>query len=121
MYCEGPFGAVSQDRRHTRLSALWFGSSPFSFCLLHSRVLRHWAIECCFAELLGDAPTAPFHRRLDLFLQGSAHWNIRRDLGPFGDSSSSLGDPQEVFSPFFQPLCSFLLDSVQALSPNPNT
>ncbi|KAG5576853.1 hypothetical protein H5410_056987 [Solanum commersonii] len=29
-----------------------------------------------FTKLLGDAPTAPFPRRLDLFLSGSTHWNI---------------------------------------------
>uniref|UniRef100_M1DZK4 Uncharacterized protein n=1 Tax=Solanum tuberosum TaxID=4113 RepID=M1DZK4_SOLTU len=52
---------------------------------------------------------------------GSGHWNIRWDLGTFGDSPNSLGDPEEVFSSFFQPRCSFLLDSVQTLSLNPNS
>ncbi|KAG5619954.1 hypothetical protein H5410_005172 [Solanum commersonii] len=56
------------------------GDPPFGlvhrlsiFCLQHSHVLRHWAIECCLAELLGDAPIAPFHHRLDLLPQGSRH------------------------------------------------
>ncbi|KAG5571480.1 hypothetical protein H5410_061246 [Solanum commersonii] len=69
-------------------------------------------------ELLGVAPTAPFPRRLDLFLQGLAHWNIRRDLRPFDISPNGLGDLQAIFSSFFQPLCSFLFDSVHALSLN---
>ncbi|KAG5629960.1 hypothetical protein H5410_001677 [Solanum commersonii] len=85
------------------------------------RVLNHWAIWYCFAKLLGNALSAHCHRRLDLLLQDSTHWNIRRDLGPFGDSPNGLADPQEVFSPFFQPFCSFLVGSVHALSLNPNT
>ncbi|WMV50618.1 hypothetical protein MTR67_044003, partial [Solanum verrucosum] len=68
--CGGLLGAVSRDRRHTRRFALWSGSSPFGFCLQHSSILRHWEIECCFVELLGDALTAPFYRRLDLLLPG---------------------------------------------------
>uniref|UniRef100_M1DML7 Uncharacterized protein n=1 Tax=Solanum tuberosum TaxID=4113 RepID=M1DML7_SOLTU len=83
---EGSFGAVSRDRRCTRRSAFRSGSSPFSFCLQHLRVLNHWVIWNCFAELLGDAPTALFPRKLDLFLQGSVHWNIRRELRLFSDS-----------------------------------
>ncbi|KAG5629716.1 hypothetical protein H5410_001433, partial [Solanum commersonii] len=37
------------------------GNSPFGL-----------AIGCCFAELLGDAPTAPVYYRFDFLLQGSA-------------------------------------------------
>ncbi|KAG5610213.1 hypothetical protein H5410_021494, partial [Solanum commersonii] len=48
---------------------------------VHLRVLIHWATGNCFAELLGDALTAPFHRQLDLFLQGSSHWNFGRGQG----------------------------------------
>ncbi|KAG5610348.1 hypothetical protein H5410_021629 [Solanum commersonii] len=29
----------------------------------------------CFAELLGDTLTAPFHHRFDPFFQGLTHWN----------------------------------------------
>ncbi|KAG5590596.1 hypothetical protein H5410_041110 [Solanum commersonii] len=31
----------------------------------------------------------------------SVHWNIRQDLGQFGDSPNGLGDAHEVFSLFF--------------------
>uniref|UniRef100_M1DYR5 Uncharacterized protein n=1 Tax=Solanum tuberosum TaxID=4113 RepID=M1DYR5_SOLTU len=72
-------------------------------------------------ELLGDAPTASFPRRLDLFLRGSAYWNIRRDLRPFGDSPNGLGDLQAVFASFFQPLCSLLPSGVHAFPQTPNT
>ncbi|KAG5576538.1 hypothetical protein H5410_056672 [Solanum commersonii] len=41
-------------------------------------------------------------------------------LSPFGDSRNALGDPQAFISLLFQPLCSFLLDSVHALSLNSN-
>ncbi|KAG5631548.1 hypothetical protein H5410_003265 [Solanum commersonii] len=44
----------------------------------HHRALCHWATWYCFTKLLSDALTAPFFRRLDPFLQGSAHWNKRR-------------------------------------------
>ncbi|KAG5631612.1 hypothetical protein H5410_003329, partial [Solanum commersonii] len=77
---EGSLGAVSRDHRHTRRSVLWSSSSPFCFCHQHLYILNHWAVWCCFADLFGDAPTASFHRQLDLFLQGSVHWNIRQDL-----------------------------------------
>ncbi|KAG5571579.1 hypothetical protein H5410_061345 [Solanum commersonii] len=68
---------------------------------LHLRVFIHWGTGNCFTELLGDASTAPFPRRLDLFLQDSAHWNIRRDLRPFSDSPNGLGNLQAIFSLFF--------------------
>ncbi|KAG5580645.1 hypothetical protein H5410_051272 [Solanum commersonii] len=51
---------------------------------------------------------------------GSAYWNIRRGCKPFGDLPNGLGNRQVVFSSFFQPLCSFLFDSVHALSLNSN-
>ncbi|KAG5611034.1 hypothetical protein H5410_022315 [Solanum commersonii] len=50
-----------------------------------------------FAKLLDDASTTPFPRKLDLFLQGSAHWNIRRDLRPFGDLPNGLGVQEGCF------------------------
>ncbi|KAG5630446.1 hypothetical protein H5410_002163 [Solanum commersonii] len=56
-----------------------------------------------------------------LLLRGSAHWNIRRDLGPFDDLPNSLGDPHEVSSLFLQSICSILIDTVKALYLNPNT
>ncbi|KAG5580097.1 hypothetical protein H5410_050724, partial [Solanum commersonii] len=90
----------SRDRRCTQGSALWSASSPFNFYLQHLHVLDHWAIGNYFTELLDDASTSPFPRRLDLFLQGSAHWNIKR------------GDPQAFFSSSFQPPCSFLPSNV---------
>ncbi|KAG5600608.1 hypothetical protein H5410_031978 [Solanum commersonii] len=77
--CERPLGGISQDHRYTRCSTLWSGLLPSSFCLQYLRILNHWAICCCFTELLGDAPLSPFHHQLDLFLHSSAHWNIRRD------------------------------------------
>uniref|UniRef100_M0ZKF6 Uncharacterized protein n=1 Tax=Solanum tuberosum TaxID=4113 RepID=M0ZKF6_SOLTU len=39
MCCEGPFGAISRDRRSIRRSALWSISSPFCFGLQHLQVL----------------------------------------------------------------------------------
>ncbi|WMV46118.1 hypothetical protein MTR67_039503 [Solanum verrucosum] len=74
----GSFGVVIRNRRSTRRFALWCISSPSCTSLQHRRVLGHWTTWYCFAELLGDAPTAPYLRRLDPFLQGSAHWNKRR-------------------------------------------
>ncbi|KAG5581773.1 hypothetical protein H5410_052400 [Solanum commersonii] len=90
-----------------------------------SRFLKIWAAEDHSVQLVGIADTLvdpPFGlvHRLSAFPssfsrfealgdRGLAHWNIRRDLGPFGDSPNGLGDPQGVLCPFFQPLCSFLL------------
>ncbi|KAG5631366.1 hypothetical protein H5410_003083, partial [Solanum commersonii] len=40
---------------------------------------------------------------------------------PFGDSPNGLSDPQAFISSLFQLPCSFLHNSVHALSVNPNT
>uniref|UniRef100_M1D9M8 Uncharacterized protein n=1 Tax=Solanum tuberosum TaxID=4113 RepID=M1D9M8_SOLTU len=77
----GSLGAVSRDRRYTRRTTFWSISSPSCFSLQPLRALSRWAIWYCFAELLGDTSTAPFHHQLDLSLQGSAHWNKRRSPG----------------------------------------
>ncbi|KAG5610024.1 hypothetical protein H5410_021305 [Solanum commersonii] len=56
---------------------VWF----ITFLLLPS-ALSHFESLCYMVllrELLNDALTAPFDCRLDLLLQDSAHWNIRRD------------------------------------------
>ncbi|KAG5584834.1 hypothetical protein H5410_045268 [Solanum commersonii] len=66
----GSLSRVSRDRQYIRRSTLWSGLSPFSFFLQHLRILIHWATKNCFTKLLGDAPTAPFSHRLDLFLRG---------------------------------------------------
>ncbi|KAG5585177.1 hypothetical protein H5410_045611, partial [Solanum commersonii] len=73
----GLLGAVSRDRRYTRRITFWSISSPFCFSLQPLRTLSRWMIWYCFTELLNDTSTAPFHRQLDLSLQGSAHWNKR--------------------------------------------
>ncbi|KAG5619683.1 hypothetical protein H5410_004901 [Solanum commersonii] len=39
----------------------------------------------------------------------------------FGDLPNALGDPQAFFSLSFQPICSFLPSSVDALPQTPNT
>uniref|UniRef100_M0ZZJ2 Uncharacterized protein n=1 Tax=Solanum tuberosum TaxID=4113 RepID=M0ZZJ2_SOLTU len=76
--CNGSFIVVSRNRRSTRRLALWCSSSPSCTSLQHRRALGHWVIWYFFTELLGDAPTAPYLRLLDPFLQGLAHWNKRR-------------------------------------------
>uniref|UniRef100_M1DW30 Uncharacterized protein n=1 Tax=Solanum tuberosum TaxID=4113 RepID=M1DW30_SOLTU len=78
MYSEGSFGDFSWDRRCTRRSAIWSTSSPFINFLKHICVLDHWATRYYFVERLDNAPTAPYFRRLDHFLQGTTHWNKRR-------------------------------------------
>ncbi|WMV32335.1 hypothetical protein MTR67_025720 [Solanum verrucosum] len=79
MCCEGPFGAISQDRRSTRRSAFWSVQSPFCFGLQRLQVLYLWAIWYYIAEPFGNSPTTHFYRRLNFILQSLAHWNIRRD------------------------------------------
>ncbi|KAG5571005.1 hypothetical protein H5410_060771 [Solanum commersonii] len=66
--CEGPLIAVSQDRRVSRQSALWSGSSSFSLSLQHLCIVIHWVTGNCLTKLLSDAATSPFPRILDLFL-----------------------------------------------------
>ncbi|KAG5631767.1 hypothetical protein H5410_003484 [Solanum commersonii] len=100
MVSEIPLGAVSHDHRCTWRSTLWSASSPFSFCLQHLRVLNHWAIWCCFADLT-----------LELWAR----------LRPFGDSPNALGYPQAFFSLYFHPPCSFFPSSVHALPQTPNS
>ncbi|KAG5619933.1 hypothetical protein H5410_005151 [Solanum commersonii] len=85
MCCEGSLGAVSQDRRCTRRSALWSASSPFSiFAILiigcYSTASRNWL------------------STLELWAR----------LRPFGNSPNALGDPQPSFLCLFNrfvPFC----------------
>uniref|UniRef100_M1DYK7 Uncharacterized protein n=1 Tax=Solanum tuberosum TaxID=4113 RepID=M1DYK7_SOLTU len=96
MCCEGPFGAISRDRRSTRQSAFWSIPSPFFFGLQHLQVLKLWAIWQCIPKPFIDSSTALFHRRLDFLLQGLAHINISC-LVPFGQVSmlcSSIQIPE---------------------------
>ncbi|KAG5580646.1 hypothetical protein H5410_051273 [Solanum commersonii] len=72
--------------------------NPFRFNTIEDPLTKLVQI----ADPLGDPP----------FGLGSAHWNIRRGCRPVGDSPNGLGDHQAVFSSYFQPLCSFLLDSI---------
>ncbi|KAG5590287.1 hypothetical protein H5410_040801 [Solanum commersonii] len=67
--CSGSFDVVSRNYQSTRRFALWCWSSPSCTSPQHRRALGHWATWYCFTKLLGDAPTAPFFRRLDPFLQ----------------------------------------------------
>ncbi|KAG5575594.1 hypothetical protein H5410_055728 [Solanum commersonii] len=34
---------------------LLISSSPLASCLQHPRILDHWAVQYCFAELIGDS------------------------------------------------------------------
>ncbi|KAH0751835.1 hypothetical protein KY285_004983 [Solanum tuberosum] len=107
--CGGSIGAVCRDRRHTRRSALWSGSLPFCFGLQHSRVLRHWVIECCFAKLLGDASTALFHRRLDLLLQKAKKqnrdvWSLTKPIPPIYKSFIKACTTESPESPLQEPV-----------------
>ncbi|KAG5576604.1 hypothetical protein H5410_056738 [Solanum commersonii] len=99
LYCNGSLGAVSRDRRYTRRWALWY----------------------CFAKLLGDTLTAPFHHQLDLSLQGSAHLYKRRSLGRSATRQLGSAILKPSFLRSFQPLCSFLPSSVHALPQTLNT
>ncbi|KAG5580927.1 hypothetical protein H5410_051554 [Solanum commersonii] len=83
MCCEGPFGEP--------------------LC-----ILSRWAIWYCFAKLFGDTLTAPFHRQLDLFLQGSVHWNKRRSPGRSATRQLGSAIFRPSFLRSFQPPCSFL-------------
>ncbi|KAG5591410.1 hypothetical protein H5410_041924 [Solanum commersonii] len=76
--CNGSFGVGSQNRRSTQRFAFWCNSLSSCTSLQHRCALGHWATWYCFAELLGDASTTPFFRRLEPFLKGLAHWNKRR-------------------------------------------
>ncbi|WMV19087.1 hypothetical protein MTR67_012472, partial [Solanum verrucosum] len=57
--------------------ALWCSSSSSCTNPQHCRALGQWATWYYFVKHLGDASTAPSFRRLDPFLQRSAHWNKR--------------------------------------------
>uniref|UniRef100_M1DVA0 Uncharacterized protein n=1 Tax=Solanum tuberosum TaxID=4113 RepID=M1DVA0_SOLTU len=96
--------AVSRDRRYARRSIFWSISAPSCFILQPLRVLSCWAIWYFFAKLLGDTPTAPFHRQLDLSLQGSAHWNKRRSPGRSATHQLGSGIFRPSFLHSFHPL-----------------
>uniref|UniRef100_M1D9F5 Uncharacterized protein n=1 Tax=Solanum tuberosum TaxID=4113 RepID=M1D9F5_SOLTU len=121
MCCEGPFGEVSRDRRYIRRSAIWSISSPSYFSLSPLHILIRWEIWYCFTELFGDTPTTPFHRQLDLFLQGLAHWNKKGSPGRSVTHQLGSAIFRPSFLRSFQPPCSFLQSSVHALPQTPNT
>ncbi|KAG5631573.1 hypothetical protein H5410_003290 [Solanum commersonii] len=75
--------------------------SPFSSCLQHLRILDHWAVWYFLAELIGDAPNAPFHFQLDLFLSGHNTLEQKVISRPIDDSLTGLGDLQAFISSFF--------------------
>uniref|UniRef100_M1DAB7 Uncharacterized protein n=1 Tax=Solanum tuberosum TaxID=4113 RepID=M1DAB7_SOLTU len=107
--------------RYARRSTFWSISSPFYFILQPLRLLSCWVIWNCFAELLDDTPTAPFHHQLDLSLQGSVHWNERRSPGRSATRQLSSAITLISFLHSFHPPYSFLPSSVHALPQTPNT
>ncbi|WMV41091.1 hypothetical protein MTR67_034476 [Solanum verrucosum] len=121
MCCGGLIDSVSRDRRYVRRSAFWLISSPSCFSLQPLCILSRWAIWYCFTELIGDVPTAPFHRQLDLFLQGSAHLNKRRSPGPSVTCQLGSAIFRPSFLRSFHPPCSFLPSSVHTFSQTLNT
>ncbi|WMV25552.1 hypothetical protein MTR67_018937 [Solanum verrucosum] len=121
MCCSGSFGIISRNHRSTWRFALWSNSLLYCTSLQLRRALVYWVAWYCFTELLGDALTAPLFRRLDPFLQGSAHWNKRRSetlrrLAKLTRRSSGL-----LFFVLFSLFRSLLLHSVHALLKTSNT